>query len=290
MVTSKTPRAGRDILTASANNLYARRARWPISTASTERYELNSRLVKRDGHLVEEVYRIDGRYGDAIARIVAHLEAARAVRDAGDGGGARRAGAVLSHRQVEDRRAYDIAWVADPASPVDTINGFIEVYIDARGCKGSWEALVFYVNAEKTRHDPDARRSTRSGSRIACRGIRTIESRDGHRRLGARDRRRRRSRRCGADDADWHQPAERPGDSRAVRQQVGVAVERARGLRQVARPSSLWSRVLVVGRGGGRAERWGSVARELATNLHEVIGHGSGLVSERVRGRSAGSG
>ena len=45
---------------------------------------------------------------------------------------------------------YDIAWVGDKASPVDTINGFIEVYMDPRGIKGSWEALVFYVNKEKT--------------------------------------------------------------------------------------------------------------------------------------------
>ena len=46
--------------------------------------------------------------------------------------------------------AYDIAWVQDKDSPVDTINGFIEVYMDPRGMKGSWEALVFYVNPEKT--------------------------------------------------------------------------------------------------------------------------------------------
>ena len=49
-----------------------------------------------------------------------------------------------------DRVAYDIAWVDDKDSPVDTINGFIENYLDARGVKGAWEALVFYVNHEKT--------------------------------------------------------------------------------------------------------------------------------------------
>jgi dipeptidyl-peptidase-3 len=49
-----------------------------------------------------------------------------------------------------DRAKYDIAWVQDKDSPVDTINGFIEVYMDPRGIKGSWEALVFYVNKEKT--------------------------------------------------------------------------------------------------------------------------------------------
>ena len=52
--------------------------------------------------------------------------------------------------ETSDRAAYDIAWVQDKDSPVDTINGFIEVYMDARGMKGSWESLVFYVNPEKT--------------------------------------------------------------------------------------------------------------------------------------------
>src|SRR4029077_14429481 len=51
--------------------------------------------------------------------------------------------------ETTDREAYDIAWVQDKASPVDTINGFIEVYLDARGVKGAFEALVFYVNREK---------------------------------------------------------------------------------------------------------------------------------------------
>ncbi len=52
--------------------------------------------------------------------------------------------------ETKDREAYDIAWVRDKASPVDTINNFTEVYLDARGIKGAWEALVFYVNSEKT--------------------------------------------------------------------------------------------------------------------------------------------
>ena len=52
--------------------------------------------------------------------------------------------------EAADREAYDIAWVSDRESPVDTINGFIEVYVDARGMKGAWEGLVFYVNHDKT--------------------------------------------------------------------------------------------------------------------------------------------
>ena len=147
--------------------------------------------------------------------------------------------------------AYDIAWVADKDSPVDTINGFIENYLDARGVKGAWEALVFYVNREKTEGlqrlaeaaawfeermpwDPQWRRSDVVG--VTARAI-DVDRRD---------------RRCRAGDADRHQPAERPAHSRAARQQVGVAGQHQRGVREVA-AAGLSPGVLLVGRGSRRA-------------------------------------
>ena len=76
IVTAKTPPPGKDILTASANNLYS-----GVSLADlkgfTEKYGLNSRLVKQpNGMLVEEVYRVGGRYSKEITEVVRHLEAA----------------------------------------------------------------------------------------------------------------------------------------------------------------------------------------------------------------------
>src|SRR5262249_2725551 len=111
---------------------------------------LNSRLVRRDSRLIEEIYRADGRYGPQISRIVSHLEAALTFATP-----AMRAALehlIRFYRSGEDadRAAYDIAWVADKDSPVDTINGFIETYLDARSVKGAWEGIVFYVNREKT--------------------------------------------------------------------------------------------------------------------------------------------
>ncbi len=144
IVTNKTPGAGRDILQASANNLYQ-----DVSLADlkgfTERYGLNSRLVKRDGTLVEEVYKVGGRYDAQITEIVKHLEAA--IPFATDSMAAALRALVQWYRTGEDadRAKYDIAWVQDKDSPVDTINGFIEVYMDPRGVKGSWESAVFYV-------------------------------------------------------------------------------------------------------------------------------------------------
>ena len=116
----------------------------------TEKYGLNSRLVKRDGKLVEEVYRADGMYGKQITEIIRHLEAAQPF--ATEPMAKALAALVTFYKtgEVADREKYDIAWVQDKASPVDTINGFIEVYLDPRGIKGGWEALVYYVNQEKT--------------------------------------------------------------------------------------------------------------------------------------------
>ena len=72
IVTNKNPPPGKDILQASANNLYL-----GVSLADlkgfTEKYGLNSRLAKQNGTLVEEVYRIDGKYGSYITEIVKHL-------------------------------------------------------------------------------------------------------------------------------------------------------------------------------------------------------------------------
>ena len=157
VVTNKTPGPGEDILMASANNLYD-----GVSMADLagfeERYPLNSRLVKRDGQLVEEVYSVDGRYGEQLGEVVSHLEAAMPY--ATEPMAASLAALIEWYRtgEPDDQRTYDIAWVRDRESPVDTINGFTEVYMDARGAKGSWEALVFYVNPEKTQAIQDAGR------------------------------------------------------------------------------------------------------------------------------------
>src|SRR5206468_8714289 len=115
-----------------------------------EMHPLNSRVVKRDGQVMEEVYRIDGLYGRHIAAIVDHLQAGIPFAAAPT---ARALNALVRFYRTgddTDREAYDIAWGDDKSSSVDTINGFVEVYLDARGVKGAWEALVWYVNREKT--------------------------------------------------------------------------------------------------------------------------------------------
>ena len=149
VVTSKTPGEGRDILTVSANNLYD-----GVSLADLagfeERYPLNSRLVKRGGALVEEVCRVGGRYSRRIEAIVGHLQAAVPDAPPATADALRALVRFYETGESADREAYDIAWVRDRDAQVDTINGFVEVYLDARGVKGAWESLVYLVNHEKT--------------------------------------------------------------------------------------------------------------------------------------------
>ena len=149
MVTAKTPPPGKDILTASANNLYAGVSMKDLD-GFHEQYPLNARLTRENGKLTEEVYRVGGRYSGQISAIIGHLQAAIPFATEPMADALKALIKFYQTGETSDREAYDIAWVKDKASPVDTINGFIEVYLDARGMKGAWEALVFYVNREKT--------------------------------------------------------------------------------------------------------------------------------------------
>lgn len=113
---------------------------------------LNTTLVKRDGQLQEEVWKIGGKYSAAIEKIVYWLEKAR---EYAEGEGQRRVIDLLIHYyQTGDLRDFDrysIAWVETHEGNIDFINGFIEVYGDPLGLKGSWEGIVEYRDEEATR-------------------------------------------------------------------------------------------------------------------------------------------
>lgn len=113
---------------------------------------LNTTLVKRDGQLQEEVWKIGGKYSAAIEKIVYWLEKAL---EYAEGEGQRRVIDLLVHYyQTGDLRDFDwysIAWVDNHEGSIDFINGFIEVYGDPLGLKGSWEGIVEYRDEEATR-------------------------------------------------------------------------------------------------------------------------------------------
>ena len=186
-----------------------------------------------------------------------------------------------------DREAYDIAWVQDKASPVDTINGFVEVYLDARSIKGAWEALVFYVNHEKT-----TQIQTIAAQRAVVRGSHAVGSEvpQGRRRTASpptpstsssKPATRGRSRRSASTCRTIRAIRERYGSKSVSLSNVNEAYDRldAAGVPQ---------RVLVDAGGSGAVEEWNAFAGELTTNMHEVIGHGSGKVGGAAERQSAG--
>lgn len=113
---------------------------------------LNSTLVKRDGNLVEDVWKVNGKYGAAIEKIVFWLNQARNYAESD---GQRRVIELLvgyyTTGDLRDFDQYSIQWVGCHDGNIDFINGFIEVYGDPLGLKGSWEGIVEYRDEEATR-------------------------------------------------------------------------------------------------------------------------------------------
>ncbi|MGE4587611.1 MAG: dihydrofolate reductase [Mangrovibacterium sp.] len=108
-------------------------------------YGLNTRLVKEDGILREKVWKQNGLYGEAIAQIIFWLGKALPYAENEQQQTVIRQ--LVDYYRTGDLRHFDqysIGWVAESEGRVDFINGFIEVYGDPLGIKGSWEALVSY--------------------------------------------------------------------------------------------------------------------------------------------------
>jgi dipeptidyl-peptidase-3 len=153
MLTLKNPPNGEDPLLASANNLYQGVSLLDLKDF-TEEYPLNSRLVKTNGKLVEQVYRAGttdgevspGLYAVELAQAIHYLNAALPYA-------ANPQKAVLNDLiryyqtgHPADWRQFNIDWVKDN-SDIDFTNGFIEVYKDARGMKGASQAFVTTIDA-----------------------------------------------------------------------------------------------------------------------------------------------
>jgi dipeptidyl-peptidase-3 len=115
-------------------------------------FGLNSQLSKENGKISERIYKMDGLYGQAITQIVFWLEKALPETETSE-----------QHASVEKLIAFyrsgnlvtwdehNIAWVKDLNSMVDFISGFIEVYGDPLAMKGSWESMVNFTNVEATK-------------------------------------------------------------------------------------------------------------------------------------------
>ena len=154
---------GADVIATSAGNYYE-----GVTQAEVEKfyndmikkagndpcpisYGLNSKLVKKDGKIFEQVWKIGGMYTEALEQIVYWLEKAEAVAEEPM---KTTIGLLIKYYKSGDLRdfdAFNVAWVKDTTSNVDFVNGFTEVYGDPLGYKASWESVVNFLDKEACR-------------------------------------------------------------------------------------------------------------------------------------------
>ncbi|QDP86432.1 dihydrofolate reductase [Chryseobacterium sp. SNU WT5] len=132
---------GQGVTSEEADTFYAKMkspdAQRPLSTG------LNSKLVKENGKLTEKVWKSGGMYGSAIDQVISWLEKARTVTE--NQKQANALALLIKYYKSGDLKAWDdynVAWVDATEGNIDYINGFIEVYNDPLGHKGSFESVV----------------------------------------------------------------------------------------------------------------------------------------------------
>lgn len=153
---------GEDIIRTSACNYYENVSQCEVERFYSDKksgckmkppsYGLNSKLIKANGDIKEIVWKEDGLYGAAIKKIIEWLEKAEKYAENKDQVNIiRLLIAYYKSGNLQDFDKYSIAWVKEQDGQVDFINGFIEVYGDPLGYKGSWEGIVHYKDLEETK-------------------------------------------------------------------------------------------------------------------------------------------
>ncbi len=246
-------------------------------------YGLNSRLVKRDGKIVEEVYRLGGKYGPAIEKIVYWLEKAATVAE--NDLQRQVIEKLIEYYRTGDLKKWDeysILWVKDTESVVDFINGFIEVYNDPLGMKATWEAMVNFKNPEATRrvavisanaqwfedHSPIDQRFKREKATGVSAKVITAAILGGD---------------CypstpigiNLPNPNWIRRMH--GSKSVTLENITYAYDQS-SLDSPFGPEFTYNEEILE-----RIKKYGSLARNVHTDLHEVLGHGSGKLLPGVK-------
>ncbi len=285
---------GQDLVATSANNYYEGvtqaeaedfyRAMADPADPEPVSYGLNSKLVKdEDGTIRERVWKVGGMYSPAIEKIVYWLEKAQGV--AQEPQKATIAALIDYYKtgNLHDFDRYNILWVRDTVSNVDFVNGFIEDYGDPLGRKASWESLVNFMDKE------------------ACRRTEVI-----------------------SENAQWfedHSPVDSAYRKKVVKgvsakvitaamlggdcypaTPIGINLPNADWIRkehgsksvtidnityayaQAAHGDGFLEEFMLRPEDRERIDKYGKLADDLHTDLHECLGHGSGQLAPGVKG------
>jgi dipeptidyl-peptidase III len=287
MITAKSPQGGKDILQSSANNFY-----FNVSMADLKNFHdthpLNSRLVKdKDGKLVEEIYRAGtpdgkvppGMYALFLKKANDYLEKARPYAEPGQD---KVLAALIRYYQTGDPAdwlAEGIAWVQNNP-PVDFASGFIEVYRDARGAKGTSQSFVSItdqkLNSLMTRlagnaqyfedHAPWLAQYKKQGVKPPlAKAVETvIETGDFHVST------------VGDNLPNENEIHEKYGTKSFLFTGSSRTLQDAQGFGVLEEFAASPEEIAI-------CKKYGGEATDLLTGLHEVIGHGSGKLSPKLQ-------
>lgn len=256
-------------------------------------YGLNSQLVKdpATGALSERMWRVGGMYSPAIERVVYWLEKAESVAE---GPQKENIAALISYYKSGDLKEFDrynIGWVRDTVSNVDFVNGFIETYGDPLGYKASWEANVNFIDSTACHrtevissnaqwfedHSPVNPAYRKKEVKGVSAKVITVAMLGGD---------------CypatpigiNLPNADWIRKEH--GSKSVTIDNITYAYDRA------AHGNGFDEEFVLRAEDRERMDRYGKLADDLHTDLHECLGHGSGQLAPGVTGtelRSYGS-
>ena len=290
--------AGVDMIAASAGNYYEGLTQKEVEKFYNKMidpkdprpisYGLNSKLVKKNGKIYEQTYKVGGMYTEALEQIVFWLEKAEAVAEEPL---KTTIGLLIKYYKsgdLKDFDAFNISWVQDTQSNVDFVNGFTETYGDPLGFKASWESVVNFIdkaacartqiiseNAQWFEDNapikPEYRKPVVKG--VSAKVI-TVAMLAGD---------------CypatpigiNLPNADW------------IRKEYGsksVTIDNITYAYKKAALGNGFSEEFVLrAEDRERMEKWGKLSDDLHTDLHECLGHGSGQLAPGTTGTELGS-
>ena len=283
----------RNVRQAEAEKFYADMAAADAGNPEPVSYGLNSQLVKHEetNEIHERVWKVGGMYSPAIERIVYWLERAEAV--AAEPQKSNIAALIAYYRtgDLKEFDRYNIGWVKDTVSNVDFVNGFIEDYGDPLGRKASWEANVNFMDREACRRTEiisenaqwfednspvDSAYKKKEVKGVSAKVI-TVAMLGGD---------------CypatpigiNLPNADWIR--KEYGSKSVTIDNITYAYDKA------AHGNGFAEEFVLRAEDRERMDKYGKLADDLHTDLHECLGHGSGQLAPGVKGgelRSYGS-
>lgn len=280
-----------DLLTSSATNFYEGvsekeamefyKSMNKPGDKTPPSYGLNSKLVKENGKLLEKIWKVGGMYSPAIEKIVFWLEKASTVAE--NEAQKKAIDLLIEYYKTGDLKKFDdycIAWVADTASTIDVVNGFIEVYGDPLGKRGSYESVVSIKDFEASK-------------RIAAIGAQAQWFEDNSTLMPEHKKKN-----VKGISAKVITTVIESGDA-APTTPIGINLPNANWIRQMhgsksvnlgnivyayekAKSPSLINEFYINPDMNKRVKEYGALAGALHTDMHEVIGHASGQMNPGI--------